>query len=150
MISLLKFSLQVFVIVACVAADFNLTVLHTNDVHARFEEANKYGGSCSSSDAQSGKCFGGVARRATMINKIKSERSNVLLLDAGDQFQGTLWFYVYKGLACSNFMNQLGYSAMVSINSVPLPLQQQNFYMSTVKTFLHSQYNIFNVLNCNL
>ncbi|EDV20502.1 5'-nucleotidase [Trichoplax sp. H2] len=93
-------------------ADYSLTILHTNDVHARFVEANRFGGSCSSSDAQSGKCFGGVARRATMINQIKSQRSNVLLLDGGDQFQGTLWFYVYKGSAASYFMNKLGYSAM--------------------------------------
>lgn len=96
------------------AADYSLTVLHTNDVHARFLEANRFGGSCSSSDAQNGRCFGGVARRATMINQIKSQRSNVLLLDAGDQYQGTLWFYVYKGSAASYFMSKLGYSAMVT------------------------------------
>ncbi|EDV25256.1 uncharacterized protein TRIADDRAFT_57018 [Trichoplax adhaerens] len=113
---LITINLTFLFIIACVAlsttADFNLTILHTNDVHARFEEANRFGGSCSSSDAQNGRCFGGVARRATMINKIRGERSSVLLLDAGDQFQGTLWFYVFKGTACSNFMNQLGYSAM--------------------------------------
>lgn len=136
MMSILKFSIQVFIITAYVLADFNLTVLHTNDVHARFEEANRFGGSCSTSDAQSGKCFGGVARRATMINKIKSERSNVLLLDAGDQFQGTLWFYVYKGLACSAFMNRLGYSAMVSTVNLTVPFDDKNLHLRKSKKCL--------------
>ncbi|XP_071955329.1 snake venom 5'-nucleotidase-like [Antedon mediterranea] len=91
---------------------FNLTILHTNDVHARFEQFNKYGGDCDTDDEASGECFGGVARRATAVNQIRSERDNVIFLDAGDQFQGTMWFYYYKGMAASYFMNRLGYNAM--------------------------------------
>ena len=92
---------------------FELTLLHTNDVHARIEEMNKYGGPCTSSDSRAKKCFGGVARRQTAIKDIRRTDRNVLLLDAGDQFQGTVWFNVYKGLATAFFMNKLGYDAMV-------------------------------------
>ncbi|XP_065065306.1 snake venom 5'-nucleotidase-like isoform X2 [Rhopilema esculentum] len=95
-----------------VLADFNLTILHTNDVHARIEQTNKYGGKCSDLDAAINKCFGGVARRKTAIDQIRKTDENVLLLDGGDQFQGTLWFNVYKGLEASTFMNDLGYDAM--------------------------------------
>ena len=95
---------------------FELTILHTNDVHARIEETNKYGGPCTHADSIAKKCFGGVARRQTAIKDIRATHRNVLLLDAGDQFQGTVWFTIYKGLATAFFMNKLGYDAMVRIS----------------------------------
>ena len=106
--------LCILVLVSSIKADFNLTILHTNDVHARVEQANKYGGSCSDKDAKANKCFGGVARRKTVLDEIRSKDQNVLLLDGGDQYQGTLWFNVYKGNEAKIFMNALGYDAMVS------------------------------------
>ncbi|XP_060589094.1 snake venom 5'-nucleotidase-like, partial [Ruditapes philippinarum] len=91
---------------------FELTVLHTNDVHARFEQFNKYGSDCSENDARDGKCFGGISRRSTKIREIRASHDNVLLLDAGDQFMGTTWFNVYSGMATSFFMYELEYDAM--------------------------------------
>lgn len=93
---------------------FDLRIMHTNDVHARFEQFNKYGSTCSEEDATEGNCFGGVARRVTKINEIRSSYENTLLLDGGDQFQGTQWFYYYQGRAAAYFMNQMSYTAMVS------------------------------------
>lgn len=57
--------------------------------------------------------MGGVARRKTKIDEIRKEKENVLLLDAGDQFQGTVWFNIYKGLEAAHFMNLLKYDAQV-------------------------------------
>ncbi|KAM6906192.1 5'-nucleotidase [Lycodopsis pacificus] len=91
------------------SADWDLVLLHTNDVHARIEETSKHSGKCGGG----GGCFAGVARRATMIKRIRSAESNVLLLDAGDQFQGSVWFNYYKGAEAAHFMNKLGYDAMV-------------------------------------
>lgn len=91
---------------------FSLTVLHTNDNHGRFEETNTHGFLCSSKDAKAKKCFGGMARRATEIKRIRSEEKNVLLLSGGDVFTGTLWYNVYRGNATRKFMNELGYDAM--------------------------------------
>ena len=99
--------------VILVKADFNLTILHTNDVHARVEQTNKYGGKCKDDDVAKNKCFGGVARRKTAIDQIRRRDKNVLLLDGGDQFQGTMWFNVYKGKEARIFMNELRYDAMV-------------------------------------
>ncbi|KAB5517182.1 hypothetical protein PHYPO_G00186770 [Pangasianodon hypophthalmus] len=90
-----------------VAANWELTLLHTNDVHARVEETNKDSGKCTK-----GGCFAGVARRFTKIKEIRRSDKNVLLLDAGDQFQGTVWFNYYKGSEAAYFMNKLGYDAM--------------------------------------
>jgi 2',3'-cyclic-nucleotide 2'-phosphodiesterase (5'-nucleotidase family) len=54
-----------------------------------------------------------VARRRTKIQEIRNSHDNVILLDAGDQFMGTVWFTVHRGMAASYFMKELGYNAMV-------------------------------------
>lgn len=92
------------------SAAWDLVLLHTNDVHARVEETNEFSVKCTRSVSG---CFAGVARRATMVKRIRSTENSVLLLDAGDQFQGTLWFNYYKGAEAAHFMNKLRYDAMV-------------------------------------
>uniref|UniRef100_A0A8D2KW63 Snake venom 5'-nucleotidase n=1 Tax=Varanus komodoensis TaxID=61221 RepID=A0A8D2KW63_VARKO len=92
---------------AAAAGLFELTVLHTNDVHARVEQTSRDSGKCSGRD-----CFGGVARRAAKVREVRRTHRNVLLLDAGDQYQGTVWFSFFKGWEVVRFMNLLGYDAM--------------------------------------
>ncbi|MEM8730152.1 MAG: bifunctional metallophosphatase/5'-nucleotidase [Pseudomonadota bacterium] len=94
------------------AADYTLTILHTNDFHARFEPINKYDSSCSAEDNTEGKCFGGSARIMTAIADAKAKHDNWLLVDGGDQFQGTLFYNYYKGQLAAEMMNQMGYDAM--------------------------------------
>lgn len=53
-----------------------------------------------------------IARRATLIGQIREQEPNVLLVDAGDVFSGTLYFTQYLGRADLEFMNLLGYDAM--------------------------------------
>ncbi len=48
------------------------------------------------------------------MSEIRKKEKNVLFLDAGDQFQGTVWFNYYKGAEAAHFMNKLGYDAMVN------------------------------------
>ena len=93
---------------------FSLTVLHTNDNHGRFEETDPHGFLCYPKYAKANNCFGGMARKATEIKRIRSEEKNVLLLSGGDVFTGTMWYKVYRGNATRKFMNDLGYDAMVS------------------------------------
>ena len=109
-----------FVLTICITAvvgEFKLTLLHTNDVHARVEQASSSGARCSNSSTQENKCYGGIARRQTLVRQLKSENKNVLLLDGGDQFQGTTWFHVYDGDEAAHFMNRIQYDAMVVIFS---------------------------------
>jgi 5'-nucleotidase len=99
-----------------VVFSYNLVVIHTNDVHAHIEEMNKYASACKPEDKAKGECYGGVARRFTKINEIRDQDpDHTLLLDAGDQFQGTLWFNIYKGREAARFMNDMRYDAMVCI-----------------------------------
>ncbi|WP_300438999.1 bifunctional metallophosphatase/5'-nucleotidase [uncultured Mameliella sp.] len=94
------------------AADYSLTILHTNDFHARFEPISKYDSGCSAEDNAEGKCFGGSARLITAINEAKARTNNHILVDGGDQFQGTLFYTYYKGKLAAEMMNLMGYDAM--------------------------------------
>jgi len=94
------------------AANLTLTILHTNDFHARVDEYNRDGSWCTSTAAAQGLCIGGSARLATAINGIRTGNPNVLLLDAGDQFQGTLYYNLFKADIITVTMNALGYDAM--------------------------------------
>lgn len=83
--------------------DPKLTILHTNDVHSRLDpfpmDGSKYQG------------LGGVIPREKVIRQIRSEEEHVLLLDAGDIFQGTPYFNVYKGEPEMKVMTMLKYEA---------------------------------------
>ncbi len=94
------------------AADFTLTILHTNDFHSRIEPINKYDSGCSAEDAAENKCLGGSARLLTAIRERRAAAVNPLLVDGGDQFQGSLFYTYYKGKAAAEMMNALGYQAM--------------------------------------
>src|SRR6056297_2190980 len=93
-------------------ADYTLTILHTNDFHARFEPISKFDSTCSPEDNAAGDCFGGSARLMTAIRDARAEAENPVLFDGGDQFQGTLFYTYYKGRLTAEMMNRLGYDAM--------------------------------------
>ncbi|XP_075963682.1 snake venom 5'-nucleotidase-like [Anarhichas minor] len=101
-------SLCLFLNCSCTVSTFEVTLLHTNDNHARIEETSGDSGKCPDGEP----CFAGVARRFTKVKEIREKEKNVLFLDAGDQFQGTVWFNYYKGAEAAHFMNKLGYDAM--------------------------------------
>lgn len=99
------------------AQAFTLHVLHTNDFHSRIEAVNASNSTCSAEDEETGDCFGGAARvHAAIVAKraeLEEAGENVIVLDAGDQFQGSLFFTAYSGGAELEMMNGIGYDAMV-------------------------------------
>lgn len=104
-----------------------LTILHTNDVHSHIDafSANhpKYPG------------MGGVVQRAKLIEQIKKENPNVLLLDAGDSFQGTPYYNYYGGELEFKLMSKMGYEATTignhefdnGIDGLAAQMQHANF-----------------------
>ena len=80
-----------------------LSILHTNDVHSHIEpfadDDKKYPG------------LGGAAARATILKNIRDSHENILLLDAGDIFQGTPYFNFFHGDLEIDLMNQMRYDA---------------------------------------
>ena len=93
-------------------AGFTLTVLHTNDTHSHIEQFDGFSGSCSEEEAAAGECFGGIARRATKLAELRASAANPILVDAGDQFQGSLFYTEYRGQEAADYMPMLGYQAM--------------------------------------
>ena len=77
---------------------FPLTILHTNDVHSHYDP-NSEGN-------------GGITRMATIVKQVRAEVDNALLVDAGDQFTGTLYHVQHRGKDTSQLMNFVGYDAM--------------------------------------
>lgn len=81
-----------------------LILAHTNDVHSRLEPFPM--------DGSRNAGMGGVARRASMIGKMREEHGeSLLLVDAGDIFQGTPYFNIYKGEPEIKAMTKMGYDA---------------------------------------
>ncbi|RZJ30653.1 MAG: twin-arginine translocation signal domain-containing protein [Flavobacterium sp.] len=83
------------------AGQKHLTILHTNDVHSYIDPFPP--------DHPKSPNKGGVARRAALIDSIRAENPNVLLLDAGDIFQGTPYFNYYGGELELKLMSMMGY-----------------------------------------
>lgn len=96
-------------------ADYTLNIMHINDWHSRIESINKYDSTCSADDETEGACFGGAGRLVTAARDYRAnhEGENVLLLNAGDNFQGSLFYTTYKGKAEAEFLNMMGTDAMV-------------------------------------
>nr|WP_315153696.1 metallophosphatase [uncultured Flavobacterium sp.] len=81
----------------------HLTILHTNDVHSYIDPFP--------ADHPRNPNMGGVSKRASIIEKIRLENPNVLLLDAGDIFQGTPYFNYYGGELEFKLMSMMKYDA---------------------------------------
>ena len=94
------------------AEDFRLTIVHVNDMHARIDEVTAQGSFCTPRDAEKRACFGGMARVIPKIKEIKSKNPNTLVLNAGDNFQGSLFYTKYKSDSMKPFINTIGFDAM--------------------------------------
>ncbi len=85
------------------AGETLITILHTNDTHSQIDPIldndKTYGGK------------GGVARRATLVKRVRKENPNTLLIDGGDVCQGTPYFNFYRGEVEYKAMSLIGYDA---------------------------------------
>jgi 5'-nucleotidase / UDP-sugar diphosphatase len=97
-------------------ADYTLNILHINDFHSRQESINKYDSTCSAEEESKNECFGGIARVKAKIDErraaLSKDGGNVIVLNAGDEFQGSLFYTTYKGDDTAEFMNGIGYDVM--------------------------------------
>jgi 5'-nucleotidase len=128
-----------------------ISILHTNDVHSRLEPFPM--------DGSKNAGLGGVATRAAIINQIRLETDNVLLLDAGDIFEGTPYFNLYKGEPEMKAMSRMQYDAATmgnhdfaaGIDNFAFQLQHASFpillcnydFSNTAMANKHLPYKIF-------
>lgn len=93
-----------FIIFSIVNAQYNLfplSIIHLNDFHARFEETNLQSNTCKNPN----ECIGGYARVVYMVKELKKSRPNTLYLNAADNFQGTLWYSLFRWNVTQYFLN---------------------------------------------
>ncbi|MEQ8598750.1 MAG: 5'-nucleotidase C-terminal domain-containing protein [Devosia sp.] len=99
-------------------AEFTLNILHINDFHSRFGPITGTDSNCNAEDDAAGECFGGIARLKTIIDDTRADYAdgNSLLLSAGDNFQGSLYYTTYKSKVVSDFFNQMGFDVVATGN----------------------------------
>lgn len=120
-----------------------LTILHTNDIHCHIDSFPE--------DDPLYKGQGGLARMAATINRIRQDEENVLLLDAGDMFQGTPYFNYYKGELIWKVMSKMGYAASTignhefdnGLEGIEKPLEFKDFPL------VNSNYDFSNTILAN-
>ncbi|KAG5996317.1 hypothetical protein E4U54_002603 [Claviceps lovelessii] len=89
--------------------NYNLSFFHVNDVHAHLDQFAKGGADCT--DPSKG-CVGGYARIKTKVDELRREKPGHLWLNAGDEFQGTLFYSFYGGEKIAETINRLKFDAM--------------------------------------
>lgn len=99
-----------------VRADYTLHILHIGDFSSRIEPVNAQDSSCSAKDKAAEACFGGIARIAAKVAELRdalqAQGQNVILLDTGDQLQGSLLYAAHRGAVEAEFMQRIGFDAM--------------------------------------
>lgn len=96
------FCLFFMLLAVALPAQTELMFLHTNDTHARLIPF---------SHKTHGPDSGGIVRRSGLVNSIREKYPHALLLDAGDMFQGTPFYNIFKGEACHRAAVACGYDA---------------------------------------
>lgn len=103
--------------------EFQLLLLHTNDMHSRFDENNQYGSSCSDELKRNGKCYGGFARLKQAVREARKDAENrgisSVFLNAGDTFQGTVYYSLLKWKVVADLIGTLDIDVMVSGEFAP-------------------------------
>lgn len=131
----------------------HITILHTNDTHSHIDPFD--------ASHPRNPNMGGVSRRATLVEQIRKENPNTLLLDAGDIFQGTPYFNYYGGELEFKLMSMMKYDASTIGNHefdnglegilAPLPYADFDFissnydFANTILDGYTKKYKIFNV-----
>ncbi|KAK3296570.1 Metallo-dependent phosphatase-like protein [Chaetomium fimeti] len=91
------------------AGNYNISFYHINDVHAHLDEFSSSGTDCTNPARG---CFGGYARVKTVLKETRPSHPDSLLLNVGDEFQGTMFFSFYGGEKIAETLNQIGFDAM--------------------------------------
>lgn len=96
-------------LLSAAAARYRLLVLHTNDMHSRFDQIDAIGAECGVSGAH---CYGGFPRLKTAVDRERRRNDGALFLNAGDTFQGTAYYTFLKWRAVQRMVRTLGIDVM--------------------------------------
>ncbi|TLS28388.1 hypothetical protein PpBr36_02128 [Pyricularia pennisetigena] len=88
---------------------YNISFYHINDVHAHLDQFSSSGTDCTNPTRG---CYGGYARVKHVVDQTRPDHPDSLFLNAGDEFQGTLFYSYYGGEKIAETLNQLGFDGM--------------------------------------
>ncbi|KAK3370493.1 Metallo-dependent phosphatase-like protein [Podospora didyma] len=91
------------------AGNYNISFYHINDVHAHLDQFSSSGTDCTRPERG---CFGGYSRVKTVLQDTRPQHKDSLLLNVGDEFQGTMFFTYYGGEKIAETLNEIGFDAM--------------------------------------
>lgn len=133
-ITLLLVSLPTF------SADFTLHLVHTNDLHAHLIPFNAAGQNCTNQTP----CRGGFARLKAFIESKRAQHPDLVVLDAGDRFSGTVFYTLRKSQDLSTLMRQMNYDAMTLGNhELDDGLSELELFVKAVQTPILSANVVF-------
>ncbi|KAK0622028.1 Metallo-dependent phosphatase-like protein [Bombardia bombarda] len=89
--------------------NYNISFYHINDVHAHLDQYSSSGTDCTRPERG---CFGGYSRVKTVLKETRPSHPDSLLLNVGDEFQGTLFFSYYGGEKIADTLNEIGFDGM--------------------------------------
>ena len=96
------------------ATDVTLTVLHTNDTHSAYGGSTDNGFICYAAQCEGGR--GGYLRLDQAVRAVREHKPEAIFLDAGDIFQGTLFWTMHKERMPSTLLDLMGYQAITPGN----------------------------------
>ncbi|KAJ8110179.1 hypothetical protein ONZ43_g5942 [Nemania bipapillata] len=91
------------------SGNYNISFYHINDVHAHLDQFSSSGTDCTRPERG---CYGGYARVKTVLDETRPDHPDSLVLNVGDEFQGTLFYTFYGGEKIAETLNQIGFDAM--------------------------------------
>lgn len=94
------------------SGNYNISFYHINDVHAHLDQFSSSGTDCTKPEKG---CYGGYARVKTVLDETRPEHPDSLLLNVGDEFQGTLFYTFYGGEKIAETLNQVGDCLLILI-----------------------------------
>lgn len=99
-----------------IKGEFRLQILHVNDVHSRFLETDVHGAPCSWEYASEKKCYGGFGRMKKAVDRatVEAAKADVasVFLNAGDNFQGTVYYTMYKWQVVADLTSKMDFDAV--------------------------------------
>ncbi|RWS22336.1 hypothetical protein B4U80_02001, partial [Leptotrombidium deliense] len=120
----------------------NITIIHNNDIHARFVATNVYGEDCENESNE--QCFGGIAKVVYKANELRTKIPNLLFLNSGDNYVGTLWYSLFKWSLVAELVKKMKFDAMSLGN------HEFDDGVEGLEPYVRETSNIIPTLACNL
>ncbi|CAB4062625.1 NT5E [Lepeophtheirus salmonis] len=133
-------------------SNVSFDILHVNDIHAHFDQLNAINSRCRT---ESEKCYGGFPRLFESVKSLRGSLNKSLLLNAGDYYEGTMWYTIFKYEPVIEFSNLLNYTAASignhefddGLEGLKNPLSKEQIFLFWHVIYATKDWKAFNLKN---